>query len=1035
VPQFTQSRLFRIAAAAVLLVGLYALAGFWLAPKLVRNALLEEIPKTVALKPEIGGIRINPFLLQLEIKNFSLSDPAGDKLMGFERFFVEFELSSIWHRAYTFGNIDIASPYVNAVVSKDGRLNLLQLSPKSAAPKPEPNKNAPVPAVRIRSFKVSQGLVTYDDRSRPSRFAAQLQPINFELRDFTTGVDGGRFTFTGASKLGERLEWHGHVSVQPIESDGEFRIDGLQVHTLWEYLEDRLNFQANSGKIDLNATYKFSLRDDVDLKLDVSRVALTGLAVRPKESDIDWITVPELLVSGTTVDLSKRQARTDSVTLTGAKLLAWLEPDGSFNLLKLAVPPRPATLAASGATVPPVPATPAVSGATAPPVPASAAPVPAAAPAVAAGPQWHFELREFSVKDASISAEDRSIQPPAKVILAPLSLKIEGASLDLGKPMTLALDAKINETGVLTATGEVTPQPVGANLEIKFMGVGLPMVQAYVAQHTSMTLLAGAASGDLKVRYGSKKPSLQLSGDISVAGLHTIDNALHEKFVDWERLDIQGLNFQHDPDRLDIDQILARKLYARVIIEPDASINVKRMLQGPGATVTAPSGSGGAQVTATAEVPAAQPARHLPQPTAGARAPAAAPAANAAPAAPMMPMTIKKIVVLAGEADFADLSVTPNFATGIQNLEGTVLGLSSKANSRAKVDLHGSVDQFAPVSISGEVNVLGPALYTDLALSFRNIELSTFNPYSGKFAGYNISKGKLTTELHYKVEGRNLDAQHHITIDQLEFGAKTESKDAVSLPIKLAVALLKDRNGVIDLNLPVTGSLDDPTFKLAPIIWKVFVHILEKAVTAPFALLGSLFGGGPDLQFIDFKPGTADLDSAAADKARAMVKALDARPQLKVEVPIAVVAELDRPRLIEAKFQAQIQETQLARARGKPPAAAPAFDQLEAAAQLNLLTQLYEKNVGGEPHFPDSIAALKTKPEMTAAKIEFLNGELHQHITVSEADLAALGQQRAVNLQQALLTGTQIDPERVFLVANDKAKNQGGMVRLEFSLR
>ncbi len=340
-PQFTRSRWFRIAAAVLLLIGVYALAGFWLAPKLVRNALLDEIPKTTGMQPTIGGIRINPFLLQLEIKNFSLSDPGGDKLLGFERFFVEFEMSSIWHRAYTFGNIDIASPFVNAVVARDGRLNLLQLRPKPAPPKPETaaKNSEPIPPVRIRSFKVSQGLVTYDDRSRPSRFAAQLQPINFELHDFTTGVDGGRFTFSGATKLGERLEWHGHVSVQPIESDGEFRIDGLQVHTLWEYLEDRLNFQVNAGKIDVNATYQFSLRDDVDFKLDVSKVALTDLAVRPKDSDTDWITVPELLVSGTTVDLGKRQAHTDSVTLTGAKLLAWLEPDWSLNLLKLAITP------------------------------------------------------------------------------------------------------------------------------------------------------------------------------------------------------------------------------------------------------------------------------------------------------------------------------------------------------------------------------------------------------------------------------------------------------------------------------------------------------------------------------------------------------------------------------------------------------------------------------------------------------------------------------------------------------------------------
>ena len=1028
-PQFTQSKLFRIAAAALLLVGVYAIAGFWLAPKLLRNALLEQIPKTVGLKPAIGAIRINPFLLQLEIKNFSLSDPSGDKLLGFERFFVEFELSSIWHRAYTFGNIDIGAPFVNAVVSKDGRLNLLQLSPKSTAAKPEPEqkKSESVPALRIRSFKVSQGLVTYDDRSRPSRFAAQLQPINFELRDFTTGVDGGRFSLTGASKLGERLEWHGHVSVQPLESDGEFQINGLQVHTVWEYLEDRLNFQVNSGKIDLNATYKFSAHDDGDLKLDLSRVALTDLAVRPKDSDIDWITVPELIVGKTTVDLLKRQAHCDSLTITGAKLLTWLEPDWSLNLLKLAV--------TSGAPTPATPATPPTPGAAAAAAPALPA------PAASTGPQWQFDLREFSVKDASISGEDRSTRPPAKLLLAPLSLKVEGASLDLGKPITLALDTKINATGTLSVTGDVTPQPVSANLGINFKGVDLPVIQSYLAKYTSMTLLAGASSGDLKVRYGAKKPTLQVSGDISVAGLKTIDNALHEDFIDWERLDIQGVNFQRDPDRLDIDQILARKLYARVIIEPDSSINVKRVLAGPGATVTAPSGPGGAQVTATAEVPAAVPAVPAAPPRtktsakAGVHASATASATAAPAAAPVMPINIQKIVLQAGQANFADLSVTPNFATGIQNLEGTVLGLSSKANSRAKVDLHGSVDQFAPVSISGEVNILGPALYTDVTLNFRNIELSTFNPYSGKFAGYNISKGKLTTELHYKVEGRTLDAQHHITIEQLEFGAKTESKDAVSLPIKLAVALLKDRNGVIDLNLPVNGSLDDPKFSLGPIIWKVFVSILEKAVTSPFALLGSLFGGGPDLQFIDFKPGAADLDSAAVDKARAMVKALDARPQLKVEVPIAVVAELDRPRLVDAKFQAQIQETQMARARGKPPAAAPAFEQLDPALQLSLLTQLYEKNVGGEPKFPDSIAALKTKPEITAAKIEFLSGALHQHITVGEAELTALGQQRAMNLQQALLTGTQIDPERVFLVANDKAKNDKGMVRLEFSLR
>jgi hypothetical protein len=823
------------------------------------------------------------------------------------------------------------------------------------------------------------------------------------------------------------VEWHGHVSVQPIESDGEFQIDGLRAHTLWEYLEDRLNFAVNSGTIDLNATYKFSLRDAVDLQATVSRIAVNDLAVRPKDADIDWIAVPSLLLSGTTVDLLNRQAHADSLSLTGVKLVTWLEPDGSLNLLKLAQsPPARAATAAAAQPYTAGAAPPTTSTATQP----STA---AAAPPASATPPWKFDLRELTLREAEISAEDRGTSPAAKVLLAPLSVKVDGVSLDLAKPVTVALDTRINRTGSLTVSGDVTPQPLSANVSLKLDGVGLEAAQPYIAQRTSMTLISGRLSGDAKVRYGAKKPALEFAGNISVAGLHTVDNALHDDFINWDRLDVSGIAFQHDPDRLDIQQVMARKLYARVIIEPDTSLNVKRVLAGPGATVVAPPGSGGAPVATTAPLPAAPRGKAASGKAASTKT-AASPAAAAAP--PPMPMAIKKIVLHAGQANFADLSVQPNFATGVQSIEGTVLGLSSNPNSRAKVDIHGAVDAFSPVDITGDVNVLSAALYTDLALNFRNMELSIFNPYSGKFAGYNITKGKLTTELHYKVVGRKLDAQHHISVDQLEFGDKTASKDAVSLPIKLAVALLKDRHGVINLDIPVNGTLDDPTFRLGPIIWKVFVNILEKAVTAPFALLGALFGGGPDLQFVDFRPGAADLDPAAADRTRAMVNALNERPQLKIEVPIAWVSDLDRPALVEAQFLAQVREAQSAKAgRKKSPADAPDFEQLDTSAKVELLTQLYAKNVGGEPKFPQEVTNIKTKPELMAAKTDFLKQALREHISVTDGDLTALGQQRAMAVQQALLTDTQLDPARVFLVVNDKAKNQDGKVRLELSLR
>jgi hypothetical protein len=1022
-----------LVAIAAALVALYALAGFVIAPRIVRSALLKDIPQALDVTPAVGDININPFLLQLEVRDFSLAAQGGDKLLGFGRLFIDFQVSSIWNRAYTFKQIEIASPYVNALVARDGTLNLLALRPKSspaAQPSGAAASNKPLPAIRVGTFKVSDGSASYQDQSHPSQFAALLTPINFELRDFVTGVAGGLFTFTGVSRLGERVEWHGHLSVQPIESDGELSITGLHARTLWEYLEDRLNFVVDSGTIDLQSTYKFALKDSIELELNAAKLSLTDLAVKPRNSDAAWVTVPELAVVGTTIDLSQRLMQIDSVALSGLKLLTWLEPNGSLNLMQFAAQPT------AGVSVPP-----------------STAPAPSAANGSAAGPlapdkagaAWRVELKDFKLRDASISAEDRSVQPAVKVVLAPLSVQIGGASLDLSKPVDVKLDTRINDTGSLAVSGQVTPQPASASLKVKLSGIDLTTAQPYIAQRSSLTLRSGRLGGEAQVDFSQaagtaadqaarsshrpkakpaaaakNAPAFSFSGDIDLEDLHTVDDLRHDDLIKWERLDIRGLNFQQNPSRLDIAEVVVRKPYARVIIESDTTLNVANALKSPGAD------KGGI---------APEAARNKSQ----VKSPDAATSSTQTQGATAaMPMAIKKVLIKDGLANFTDLSVTPHFTAAIQQLEGSVLGLSSKPGSRATVDLDGAVDAFSPVSIKGQVNLLGTPLYADLALDFRNMELSIFNPYSGKFAGYNITKGKLSTELHYKVEGRKLDAQHHVVIDQLEFGDKTDSKDAVSLPIKLAVALLKDRNGVIDLNLPVTGSLDDPKFRLGPIIWKVFVNILEKAVTAPFALLGSLFGGGPDLQFIDFRPGAAALDASQADKVASIVKALQGRPQLKIEVPIAAVAELDRPALIDSEFADEVREAMTptsARRRPLASAAAPGFEGLDASAKLDVLTRLYQHQLGGEPKYPDAVAAIKQKPDQIAAKIDFLSGALREHLTVADDRLKTLGEQRAQAVQQALLSDTQIDPARVFLVANDKAVAKDGAVRFELSLR
>jgi hypothetical protein len=1009
--RFLKTKLGRVAALAVALIAAYAIVGFVVVPRLLRNALLTDLPKTLQVAPSVGDIRFNPFLLRLSVDDFALRGPGGGPLLGFKRLFVAFELSSLWHRAYSFGEIDLSAPYVDAAVAADGSLNLLRLvaqSPPSPAPAtsaPEPATRESIPAVRIGSFKVSQGLVSYEDHSHRDEFAARLEPIDFELRDFTTGVAGGEFSFSGVSKQGERLDWRGHLGVQPIESTGELRVRALRVQMLWEYFQDQLNFTVTSGTIDLDASYRFS---GGNLQVDVANVSLDALGVRPRNGSTDWVSLPHLRITGAHADVAEHRVHVDAVVVDSLKLMAWLEPDGSLNLAQLAPRAAPAAPGPAAATMSAAPSGPAPSGSAV----GGSLPVKSAAGAV----PWQFDLKQFELHEASLALEDRTTQPSAKLLLAPLNINVSDISQDLAKPVSVQVDTHLNEAGVLSVSGQVTPDPLLADVTVKLDAVDLTAIQPYLARASGLTLLTGVLGGTLTVHVGAAKnsPATQIAGDLRVDHFHSVDDALHEDFVDWDRLDVSGLNYSQGPDRLRIAQITARKPYVRAIVESDDSMNFKRVMMAPGAAATA---AVAATAAAAATPVGAKSAGPQPAGAKSAAKSAAAPAAGQRG----LPLDIKKIVVEDGQANFADLSVVPHFSSGINKLGGSIVNVSSKPGSLATLDLHGQVAAFSPVAITGQFNVLGPKLYTDVNISFRNISLPIFNPYSGKFAGYDITEGKLSTEFHYKVDGRQLDAQHHVVIEQLQFGEKTDSKEAVSLPIKLAVALLKDRNGVIDLSLPVTGTLDDPQFRLGALIWKVCVNILEKAVTAPFALLGSLFGAGPDLQYIDFEPGVSDLDAAALEKAKAVAKALAERPALSIEVPIAVVADVDRPALVAAEFKARLRAAQVAAKLGTQP-----FDSLPAATQLDVLTRLYSQEFGVSPKLPSGTPA---------AKLAFLGHAIREHIQVGDNDLKSLGQRRAKALQQALLADSEVPVDRVFLVSNDKASANEGLVRLELTLK
>ena len=573
---------------------------------------------------------------------------------------------------------------------------------------------------------------------------------------------------------GERLTWNGTLHTSPFASRGAFEIAALKAHTVWTYLRDSVPFELDSGVINIKGDYEVASPAGAPLQVSVGvgSIAVTQLGVKPRGGPQHYIDVARIEVDGTRIDVAKHAVNVAKVELSGGDIRAWLE-QGKLNLMQLV--PGAGAAAAPGAAA----------GADPPP------------PAAASPRAWSVQVPDISVTGFKVSAEDRQVNPAAAVVLQPLNLHVAGFNLSPEDTLDVALDAGVNGSGKLRATAKVTPTSGALSAHVESSDLGLAMLQPYIGQYTSMTLLKGALGVKLDVERLADG-ALTVRGDTRVVDLRTVDNALHQDFIKWKDLHVAGIRYASAPASLKIGTVTAVEPYVRMIIAPDRSVNITRVLTPPGA---APKPAVDAPETS------APPAAAAPRQRDAGKAPP--PAAPSKPLTPF-PMAIGTVRLVNGAANYTDLWIKPSFAIGIQALGGTVTGLSSDPRSRAKVQLDGKIDRYSPWHLGGEVNVLSAALFTDLTMSFKDVDLTVVNPYSGHFAGYKIDKGKLSVDVTYKIDQRKLDAKQHFVVDQLELGERVESPDAVHLPLKIAVALLKDRHGVIDLDLPMNGSLDDP---------------------------------------------------------------------------------------------------------------------------------------------------------------------------------------------------------------------------------
>jgi hypothetical protein len=787
-------------AIVLVLVGGYAAAGFLAVPHFARQAAVDFVRSHYARTLAIGDMRFNPFNFNLDVRQLSLPDADGQTMLAFAHLHVVLSPATLWRFAPSFREILLEQPYVRVVMRPNGGVNLADLG-KGFAPSPPPPKgSAPSAPMRlyITRLAVLGGASTFEDRSRATPFRAELKPIAFELRDFsTTAATGNDYALEAASTQGERFSWSGTLRLEPLASHGSFGIAELRARTVWNYLQALLPFEIDSGLIQVKGGYDFALSAGVPaLSLDVGNVTVTSLGLKPRSAPADYVKLERIEIEGTRVDVARRRVDVARVRLAGGDIQAWLSEQGRVNLLDLAGPAP----AAAGAT--------AAGESAAPPAPPAAG--------TAAAPPWTVSVPDISVQGLAVSAEDRQVQPAAVVLLKPLNLHVTGFNTAPDDVLEASFDSTVNGSGRVQATGKVSPRAGDLSAHLEAEHLGLAALQPLIAQYTAMTLLKGELGARIDVeRHGDGY--LAFKGDTRIRDLRTVDDALRNDFIRWRDLAIASIDYRSKPARLRIRNVTLVEPYARVIIAPDQTLNIKQVLAAPGARARPAAGPApaAAATTATAAGAAPAPAPRAPPGTAAKRKTARGKGTSTPPAPPPLtpfPMSIGTVRFVNGAANYTDLWIKPSFAVSMQSLNGTVTGLSSDPTSRARVQLDGKVEQYSPVSIAGDVNLLSAALYTDIKMGFKDIDLTIVNPYSGHFVGYKIDKGKLSVDVSYHIEQRRLSAVQHFVVDQLELGERVESPDAVHLPLKLAVALLKDRKGVIDLDLPMSGSIDDRRF-------------------------------------------------------------------------------------------------------------------------------------------------------------------------------------------------------------------------------
>ncbi|HYT98396.1 MAG TPA: DUF748 domain-containing protein, partial [Casimicrobiaceae bacterium] len=680
----------------------------------------------------------------------------------------------------------------------------------------------------IGDTRVSSGTLRLSDDSVSPAFRATLLNIAVQGQRLASSGAAGAMEITFDSDEGAHFTGRSDLDIAGKAARGHFDLTKFHLAKLYPYYAEALNLDVRQGTLDFNGDFDVAAgaaKPQVVVTGSAATLADLDLAVRG-ERDPLW-RVPRIDLDGVAFDLEKRSVKIEQVQSRQAAIRVVRERDGVVNFERL-VRTSPQTGGQVKGT----------SNGTRGSNDAS----------------WQLLIHKLQFDRLSAQFDDRVPETPVKVTIADAKIAAEDLSNTRNAKGKIDVAARVGAGGRVHVIGALATNPFAGDWRVDANAIDLVPLRPYFEGRTNVVVTRGLFSAKGRLAYGESRAGAvraSYAGDVTISDFNSFDRPTSQDLVRWKSLAFTGVDATTDPFKLALGGVAMNGFYARLIINPDATLNLQQLLASRSAeSEVVPSGP----ATQTAGVAT----KELPPPKRDSE----------------LPVSIGRVALADGEVEFSDFFVRPNYSAHLTGVTGSVSALS--AVQAGDVELGARVENTAPVELRGKVNPFARDLTLDLTATAKDVDLPPLTPYSAKYAGYGIQKGKLSLEVHYQIENRKLVASNKLVLDQLTFGERVESPTATKLPVLLAVSLLKDRNGVIHLDLPIEGTLDDPKFSVWGIIVQIVVNLVTKAATAPFALLGSLVsgGGGEQLAYVEFAPGHADISAAAEAKLRSLAKAL-----------------------------------------------------------------------------------------------------------------------------------------------------------------